>query len=161
MTPHNHIHPSTIIDPGAVIGKDTRVWHFSHVMPGARIGRDCVLGDYVFIGRNVVIGDGCRIQNHASVFEGVTLEKNVFVGPGVMFTNVKRPRADQRQGYVQTIVKAGATIGAGAVIVCGVTIGEKAMVGAGAVVTRNVRPGATVTGVAAEPITNIDPMWET
>lgn len=142
------VHPSAVIDEGAVIGADTRVWHFAHVMGGARIGKGCVIGHGCFIG-NVVIGDGVRIQNHVSVFDGVTLEDDVFVGPSCTFTNVKRPRAaiSQKHAFAPTVIRRGATLGAGVTVVCGVTIGEHAMVAAGAVVTRDVPAHALLAGV--------------
>lgn len=148
--PDVQIHPTAVIDNGAEIGAGTKIWHFSHVMGIARIGANCVLGQNVFVAG--VVGDGCHIQNGANIFEGVTLEDEVFVGPGVQFTNVKRPAAGTKQPYQKTLVKRGATIGAGAVIICGVTIGEGALVGAGSVVTKDVPAGATVVGNPARVI---------
>lgn len=144
------IHPTAVVDPGAVIGAGTKVWHFVHVAPGARIGERGSIGHGCYIG-NVAIGDGCRIQNHVSIFDGVTLEDNVFVGPSAVFTNVAHPRAHvpRKAEYAPTVVRRGASIGANATIRCGVTIGAFALVGAGAVVTRDVRPHAIVTGVPA------------
>nr|HEX4315625.1 acyltransferase [Kofleriaceae bacterium] len=141
------IHPSAIVDAGAVIGDDTKVWHFVHVAAGARIGARCVLGHGCYVG-NVVVGDGCRIQNHVSLFDGVTLEDDVFVGPAAAFTNVVHPRAhvSRKDQLAATRVCRGASIGANATIRCGVTIGAYALVGAGAVVTRDVPPHAIVTG---------------
>jgi UDP-2-acetamido-3-amino-2,3-dideoxy-glucuronate N-acetyltransferase len=145
-----NVHPTAVIDPGATIGADTRVWHFVHVMPGARIGARCVIGQGCYIG-NVTIGDGCRIQNNVSVFDGVTLEDDVMIGPSCVFTNVINPRAhvSRRAEFKPTLVKRGATIGANATLICGVTIGEFAFVGAGAVVRRDVPPYAVVVGVPA------------
>ena len=144
------VHPSAIIDPGAQIGADSRIWHFVHIMPGARIGARCVIGQGCFIG-NVTIGDGCRIQNHVSVFDGVTIEDDVFVGPSCVFTNVLHARAHvpRKDEFAPTRVGRGATLGANATIVCGVTIGEYAFVGAGAVVRRDVAPHAIAVGVPA------------
>ncbi len=144
------VHPQAVVDPGATLGAGTRVWHFVHVMSGARIGARCVIGQGCFIG-DVTIGDGCRVQNNVSVFDGVTLEDEVFVGPSAVFTNVNNPRAhiSRRPAFAQTLVKRGATIGANATIVCGVTIGEHAFIGAGAVVRHDVQPYAVVVGVPA------------
>lgn len=148
--PGVQIHPTAIIDNGAEIGPGTKIWHFCHVMGTARIGDNCVLGHSVFVAG--VVGDNCHIQNGANIFEGVTLEDYVFIGPGVQFTNVKRPMAGTKQPYQKTVVKRGATIGAGAVIICGMTVGEGALVGAGAVVTKDVPAGATVAGNPAKVI---------
>ncbi len=145
------IHPSAVCDAGCQIGEGTRIWHFSHVMAGAKIGRDCSIGQGCFVG-NVVIGDGCRIQNHVSLFDGVELEASVFCGPSVVFTNVTRPRADWRvEAYQTTRVGQGATLGANCTIRCGVTLGAYCFVAAGAVVVRDVLPHALVRGVPAEP----------
>jgi UDP-2-acetamido-3-amino-2,3-dideoxy-glucuronate N-acetyltransferase len=143
------IHPTAVIDgPDTHIGSDTRVWHFVHVMPGAYIGDRCSIGQGCFIGR-VRIGHGCRIQNNVSVYDGVTLEDDVFLGPSCVFTNVKHPRAhvQRKDAFARTLVCKGATVGANATIVCGVTLGEYAMIGAGAVVTADVPPHALVVGV--------------
>lgn len=144
-------HPSAVIDRGARIGRDTKVWHFCHVMAGARIGAGCVLGQNVFVAATAVIGERCRIQNNVSIYDGVTLEDEVFVGPSAVFTNVRTPRAavDRKAVIEQTIVREGATIGANATIVCGVRIGAHAFVAAGAVVTRDVAPHAVMAGVPA------------
>ena len=145
------VHETAVVDEGASIGKGTKVWHFCHVMPQATIGEDCVLGQNVFVGNHVHIGSGVRIQNHVSVYEGVTLEDDVFCGPSMVFTNVKTPRAafPRKEAFTETLVKAGATIGANATVVCGTTVGRFAMVGAGAVVTKNVKDYALVFGVPA------------
>ena len=144
------IHPSAIVDDGATVGPDTRIWHWAHVMAGAVIGARCSIGQGCYIGR-VRIGDGCRIQNHVSVYDGVALDDGVFLGPSCVFTNVKHPRAhvSRKDAYAATHVRRGATIGANATIVCGVTIGEFAMIGAGAVVTRDVPAHAIVVGAPA------------
>ena len=143
--------PSAILD-SLDIGQDTRVWANAHVSAGSVIGSNCTIGEGVHIGPHVVIGNGCKIQNGAQLFEGVMLEDDVFIGPHVVTTNVLTPRAfiDRKTEFKPTLVKRGASIGANATILCGVTIGEYAMVGAGAVVTRDVPPFTCVVGVPAE-----------
>lgn len=148
--PEVQIHPTAIIDSGAEIGPGTKIWHFCHLMGTAKVGANCVLGHSVFVAG--IVGNGCHIQNGANIFEGVTLEDDVFIGPGVQFTNVKRPIAGEKQPHQKTLVKRGATIGAGAVILCGLTIGEGALVGAGSVVTKDIPNGATVVGNPVRPI---------
>ncbi|KQQ36218.1 serine acetyltransferase [Duganella sp. Leaf126] len=150
----NLIHPSAIVDAGAVLGAGTRVWHFSHVCSGARIGSHCSLGQNVFIGNDVVIGHNVKIQNNVSVYDAVVLEDDVFCGPSMVFTNVHNPRAAvvRKHEYRRTLVRRGASIGANATVVCGVTVGAHAMVGAGAVVTRDVPDFALVAGVPARHI---------
>jgi UDP-2-acetamido-3-amino-2,3-dideoxy-glucuronate N-acetyltransferase len=148
MPPPAFVHETAVVDEPRQIGEGTRIWHFSHVMGGARIGARCVLGQNVYVGARAVIGDGVKIQNNVSVYDDVTLEADVFCGPSAVFTNVLEPRAfiDRRADYARTLVKRGATIGANATIVCGVTLGEYCLVGAGAVVTRDVPPHALVKG---------------
>jgi UDP-2-acetamido-3-amino-2,3-dideoxy-glucuronate N-acetyltransferase len=148
------IHPSAIVDQGAEIGDGSRVWHFVHVCAGARIGRGVSLGQNVFVGNKVVIGDFCKIQNNVSVYDNVTLEEGVFCGPSMVFTNVYNPRSliERKNEYRNTLVKKGATLGANATIVCGITVGEYAFVGAGAVVNKDVQPFALVVGVPARQI---------
>ena len=147
------IHPSAIIDEGAQIGAGTRIWHFCHVMPTAIIGSSCILGQNVYVDNHAIIGNGVKIQNNVSVYHGVVLEDDVFVGPSAVFTNVINPRSfiERKTEFKNIVVKKGATIGANATIVCGLTIGEYALVGAGAVVTKDVQPYALVIG---NPITN-------
>jgi len=150
------VHESAYVDEGARIGQGTRIWHFSHVMAGAEVGERCSLGQNVFIGRRVKIGNNVKIQNNVSVYEGVILEDDVFCGPSCVFTNVRTPRSafprNTSADYVTTRVKRGATIGANATIICGVTIGEWAFVAAGAVVTKDVPPYALVAGVPARRV---------
>lgn len=146
------VHESSYIDEGAVIGKNTKIWHFCHIQPGAVIGEACSLGQNVNISSNVRIGNGCKLQNNVSVYEGVTLEDDVFCGPSCVFTNDLTPRArfpKGRSAYVKTLVKAGASIGANATVVCGVMIGRYAMVAAGALVNRDVPDHALVMGIPA------------
>jgi UDP-2-acetamido-3-amino-2,3-dideoxy-glucuronate N-acetyltransferase len=148
------IHPSAIVDDGAVLGAATRVWHFAHVCAGARIGDACSLGQNVFVGNDVLIGNRVKIQNNVSVYDAVTLEDDVFCGPSMVFTNVHNPRAavERKNEYRRTLVRRGATIGANATIVCGVTVGEYAFIGAGAVITRDVPDFALMAGVPARRI---------
>ncbi len=145
------VHATAIVDDGAEIGEGTKVWHFCHVLERTRIGRRCVLGQNVMAGPDVTIGDNVKIQNNVSIYAGVTLEDDVFCGPSCVFTNVLTPRAfvERKDEFLPTLVRRGATIGANATIVCGVTIGAYAMVGAGAVVTRDVPDYALVVGNAA------------
>ncbi len=142
------VHPSAIVDDGAAIGADTKIWHFCHVLSGSRIGAGCVLGQNVMVGPDVEVGDGCKIQNNVSVYKGVTLEAEVFCGPSCVFTNVLTPRAfvERKDEFKPTLVRQGATIGANATILCGVTVGRYAMIGAGAVVTRDIPDHALVVG---------------
>lgn len=147
-------HPSAIVDAGAQIGAETRIWHWVHVCAGARIGERCSLGQNVFVGNDVVIGSNVKIQNNVSVYDAVTLEDDVFCGPSMVFTNVYNPRAAvvRKDEYRRTLVKQGATIGANATVVCGYTIGRYAFVGAGAVVQKDVPDFALVVGVPAKQI---------
>ncbi|MGZ8288829.1 MAG: acyltransferase [Telluria sp.] len=149
-----NIHSSAIVDEGAVIGDGSRVWHFAHVCGGARIGAGCSLGQNVFVGNDVRIGDRVKIQNNVSVYDAVTLEDEVFCGPSMVFTNVYNPRAAvvRKDEYRHTLVRRGATLGANATIVCGVTVGEYAFIAAGAVVNRDVPAFALMAGVPARRI---------
>jgi UDP-2-acetamido-3-amino-2,3-dideoxy-glucuronate N-acetyltransferase len=144
-------HPTAVIDPDAEIGASTRIWHFSHIMEGVRIGQRCTLGQNTFVGRNVVIGNNVKIQNNVSIYEGVALEDDVFCGPSMVFTNVSNPRSHvpRKDEFRPTLVRRGATLGANATIICGCTIGSYAFVGAGAVVTRDVPDYALVLGAPA------------
>lgn len=148
------VHGSAIVDFGAILGAGTRVWHFAHVCAGARIGDACSLGQNVFVGNDVHIGNRVKIQNNVSVYDAVTLEDEVFCGPSMVFTNVHNPRAavERKHAYRRTLVRRGATIGANATIVCGITVGEYAFIGAGAVVTRDVLPFALMAGVPARQV---------
>ncbi len=149
--PDYTVHPSAFVDLGAKVGTGTRIWHFSHVMAGAQIGKDCVIGQGCYVA-NVVIGNRVRIQNNVSVYDAVTLEDDVFCGPSCVFTNVINPRSEvqRKEEYKPTLVKRGASIGANATIVCGAVIGEYAFVGAGAVVRGPVLDRAIVVGVPAQ-----------
>lgn len=148
------IHPTAIVDDGASVGPESRVWHFVHICEGAKIGARCSLGQNVFVARGVRVGDGVKIQNNVSLYEGVEIADEVFLGPSCVFTNVHNPRAfvERKSEYRCTLVARGASIGANAVIVCGNTVGRYAFVGAGAVVTRDVPDYALVVGNPARRI---------
>ena len=144
-----YIHESSYVDTDVEIGEGTKVWHFSHVMSGTRIGRNCTLGQNVLVGPNAIVGNNVRIQNNVSVYEGVVLEDNVCCGPSCVFTNVDRPRSafpTAAAKYGKTLIRHGATIGANATIVCGHTLGAHAFVGAGSVVTKDIPDYAIVYG---------------
>jgi len=149
-----HVHESAIVDDGAKIGSDTRVWHFVHVCSGAQIGEGCSLGQNVFVGNKVTIGNNVKIQNNVSVYDNVHIEDDVFCGPSMVFTNVYNPRSfiERKTEYRDTLVKKGATLGANCTIVCGVTIGQYSLVGAGAVINKNVPAFALMVGVPAKQI---------
>jgi UDP-2-acetamido-3-amino-2,3-dideoxy-glucuronate N-acetyltransferase len=153
MSPTYWAHATAVVDQPADIGEGTKIWHFSHVMTGARIGAHCSLGQNVFVGSKAVLGAGCKVQNNVSLYDAVILEDEVFVGPSAVFTNVVNPRAFvvRKDEYRETRVGRGATIGANATIVCGHSIGPYALVGAGAVVSRDVPAHALVLGVPARP----------
>ena len=148
------VHESAYVDDGARIGAGTKIWHFCHIMPGAVIGARCSLGQNVVVMNGTRIGNNTKIQNNVSIYEGVELEDDVFCGPSMVFTNVINPRSgvSRRHEYRRTLVRRGASIGANATIVCGVTLGEYAFVGAGAVITRDVPSYALMTGVPAKRI---------
>lgn len=147
-------HATALVDPPATIGDGTKIWHFAHVMTGAKVGTSCSLGQNVFVGSKGVIGDRCKIQNNVSIYDDVILGNDVFVGPSAVFTNVINPRAFvvRKDEYLQTVVEDGASIGANATIVCGYRIGAYAFVAAGAVVAKDVAPYALVAGVPAKRI---------
>jgi UDP-2-acetamido-3-amino-2,3-dideoxy-glucuronate N-acetyltransferase len=148
------IHPSAIVDEGAVLGEDCRVWHFVHISSGARIGARCSFGQNVFVGNDVDIGDNARIQNNVSIYDAVKLEDDVFCGPSMVFTNVYNPRSavSRKAEYRRTLIRQGATLGANCTIVCGTTVGRYAFVGAGAVINRDVPDFALMVGVPARQI---------
>jgi len=142
------VHPTTEVDDNVVIGSNTKIWHFSHIMKDTVIGNDCTLGQNVLVGPDVCIGNGCKIQNNVSLYKGVTLEDDVFCGPSMVFTNVFNPRSfiKRMDELRPTLVKKGASLGANSTIICGITIGKYAFVGAGAVVTKDVPDHALVMG---------------
>lgn len=141
-------HPSAILDEGCQIGSGTKIWHFCHIMSGSTLGAECNLGQNVFVGTNVVLGRNVKVQNNVSIYEGVVCEDDVFLGPSMVFTNIKNPRsAVVRKGdYTKTTVRKGASIGANATIICGNEIGRYAFIGAGAVITKDVSPYALMLG---------------
>ena len=145
-------HPSAIIDPGATIGANTQIWHFCHVSEKSHIGAGCVLGQNVFVAPEVRLGDGVKVQNNVSIYTGVICEDEVFLGPSMVFTNVVNPRSfvSRKHEFKPTLVRKGASIGANATIICGITLGTYCLVGAGAVVTKDVPAYALVTGVPAQ-----------
>lgn len=147
-------HDTAIIDEGAQIGVDSRVWHWAHVCSGAKIGEGVSLGQNVFVGNKVTIGNKCKIQNNVSVYDNVYLDEGVFCGPSMVFTNVYNPRSliERKDQYLNTFVKKGATLGANCTVVCGITIGEYAFIGAGTVVNKDVKPFALMVGVPAKQI---------
>ncbi|GAB4372464.1 MAG: acyltransferase [Calditrichia bacterium] len=148
------VHPTSVIDEPVEIGEGTKIWHFCHVMSGARIGQRCSFGQNVFIGSRVVIGNNVKVQNNVSIYDNVYLEDDVFCGPSMVFTNVVNPRSHiiRKHEYADTFVKRGASIGANATVVCGVTLGEFCFIGAGAVITKDVKPYALMVGVPARLI---------
>lgn len=147
-------HETAVIDDGCVIGEGTKIWHFSHVMPDCSIGEGCNLGQNVVVSPSVVLGKNVKVQNNVSIYTGVICEDDVFLGPSMVFTNVINPRSavNRKKEFKQTLVKKGASIGANATIICGITIGEYALIGAGAVVTKDVPAFALVVGNPSKPI---------
>lgn len=148
------VHESAYVDDPCEIGEGTKIWHFSHILPHVVIGRNCTIGQNVAIGPHVRIGDGCKIQNNVSLYEGVELEDDVFCGPSCVFTNVFNPRANisRKKEFKKTLVRRGATIGANATIVCGVTLGSHCFIGAGAVITKDVPDYALMVGAPARRV---------
>ncbi|PRQ61361.1 N-acetyltransferase [Vibrio sp. V01_P9A10T6] len=148
------VHETAIVDDGASIGENSKIWHWVHVCGGAQIGTGVSLGQNVFVGNKVVIGDNVKIQNNVSVYDNVVLEDGVFCGPSMVFTNVYNPRSfiERKNEYLTTTVRKGATLGANCTIICGIEIGEYALVGAGAVVNKNVKAYALMVGVPAQQI---------
>ncbi len=147
-------HETAVIDEGCEIGKGTKIWHFSHIMPNSKIGEKCNIGQNVVVSPDVVLGNNVKVQNNVSIYTGVICEDDVFLGPSMVFTNVTNPRSsvNRRGQYEKTLVKQGATIGANATIVCGHDIGRYAFIGAGAVVTKEIKPYALVVGNPARQI---------
>lgn len=143
-----YAHPTAVIDEGCFIGNGTKIWHFSHIMPGCEIGENCNIGQNVVVSPNVKLGKNVRVQNNVSIYEGVICEDNVFLGPSMVFTNVINPRSavSRKHEYLPTLVRKGASIGANATIVCGNEIGEYAFIGAGTVVTKPVPAYALIVG---------------
>ncbi len=147
-------HETAVIDEGCEIGKGTKIWHFSHVMTGAKIGDNCNLGQNVLVSTYVILGNNVKVQNNVSIYTGVICEDDVFLGPSMVFTNILNPRSQviRHDQYIQTMVRRGATIGANATILCGQEIGEFAFIGAGSVLTRDVKPYSLVVGNPARHI---------
>lgn len=148
------VHKTAIIDNGAQIGDGTFIWHWTHISAGARIGRMCSFGQNVFIGNDVVIGNNVKIQNNVSIYDSITIEDHVFCGPSVVFTNVYNPRSEfvRKSEYRKTFIKWGATLGANATIICGISIGKYAFIAAGSVVNSDVSDFALMAGVPAKQI---------
>ena len=145
------IHQSAIVDDGAEIGKNTKIWHWTHISSGAKIGCNCSLGQNVFLGNKTLVGNNVKIQNNVSIYDDVIIEDNVFCGPSVVFTNVINPRSEitRKSEYKKTLIKKGATLGANSTIICGIEIGQYAFIGAGALVNKDVKSFALVLGVPA------------
>ncbi len=146
--PSYFAHDTAVIDRGSDIGEGTKIWHFTHIMPGCKIGKHCNIGQNVVVSHEVVLGNNVKVQNNVSIYTGVTCEDDVFLGPSMVFTNVSNPRSavNRKGSYEKTLVRQGASIGANATIVCGLTIGRYAFIGAGTVVTKNISDYALVVG---------------
>ncbi len=143
-----YFHPTAVIDENCIIGNGTKIWHFSHIMSGCEVGANCNLGQNVVVSPKVTLGNNVRVQNNVSIYEGVICEDDVFLGPSVVLTNVINPRSavSRKNEFKTTLIKKGASVGANATIICGITIGEYAFIGAGAVVTKDVMPYALIVG---------------
>ncbi len=148
------IHESSYIDNDVILGENTKVWHFSHILSGTIIGQDCSFGQNCVVGPNAIIGDGVKVQNNVSIYEGVEIEDDVFLGPSMVFTNIINPRAfiSRKEEFKKTLLQKGCSIGANATIICGVTIGKYALIGSGAVINKDVKPHALMVGVPAKQI---------
>ena len=148
------VHESSYIDKNVLIGNNTKIWHFSHVLSGSKIGKNCSFGQNCVVGPNVNIGDGVKVQNNISIYDGVEIEDDVFLGPSMVFTNVVNPRAfiQRKEEFKKTLLKKGCSVGANATVICGVTIGEYALIGSGAVINKDVKPYALMVGVPAKQI---------
>lgn len=157
MEKNFYVHDTAVVDEGAEIGEGTHIWHFCHIMPGAKIGNNCNLGQNTFVDNNATIGNGVKVQNNVSVYNSVEIEDDVFIGPSVTFTNVINPRSfvDRKNEFRPTKVRKGASIGANATIMCGVEIGEYSMVGAGSVITKNVPANMLVLGNPGRVISKV------
>lgn len=151
-------HHTAVIDENVEVGDNTKIWLFSHISKNAKIGKNVIIGQNVFIDREVKIADGCKIQNNVSVYNGVELKQDVFIGPSVVFTNIKRPRSfiNQKNNFLKTVIDKGATIGANATIICGVKIGKYSMIAANSLVTKSIKPFTLVAGSPAKQIQWID-----
>jgi len=148
------VHESSVIDEGAIIGKGTKIWHFSHIMTGANIGENCNIGQNVVVSTDVILGCNVKVQNNISIYTGVVCEDDVFLGPSMVFTNIVNPRSSiiRKDEYIKSLVKKGASIGANATIICGISIGSYSFIGAGAVVTKDVLPHSLVFGNPARHV---------
>lgn len=147
-----YAHPTAVIDEGCVIGKGSKIWHFCHVMPNSVIGENCILGQNVMVAPRVRLGNNVKVQNNVSIYTGVICEDDTFLGPSMVFTNIINPRSflERKEEFRTTLVKKGASIGANATVICGVTLGEYCLIGAGAVVTKDVPDFALVVGNPAK-----------
>ncbi len=148
------LHETSIIDKDVKIGEGTKVWHWCHISKNSKIGKNCVLGQNIYVGERVIIGDNVKIQNNVSIYSGVIIKNNVFVGPSVVFTNIKEPRSfiNKKKFFLKTVIYDGATLGANSTIICGIKIGKFSMVGAGAVCTKSIDPFSKVVGNPAKII---------